>query len=289
MIMAVSLPSHLEKLLAPFCATQSGPGFGSFPAVTLEGTRVLAGHLAIPLRVAMMTCLEHGIWPVRFARNRGVFRAADQRKLLASHAAVIGCGGLGGHVATLLARAGIGVLTLCDPDAFDESNLNRQLLCTEQNLGQNKALVAQSAVSAMASHIHITACTAAACPDNLPEILSGATIVMDCLDSLEARRHLAAAATVAKIPMVYATVAGDEGFTMLGHPGGTGLQRLCAPEETEKKRTAEALLGVPTMTPAATASIQTSLAIHYLLEKQPENSLLLHLDLAVPRIEGLSF
>lgn len=283
------LPTHLEKLLAPFCIPQSGPGPGSFRAVTLEGTRALAGNLAVSLRHAMMLCLEHGVWPLRFARNRGVFSAADQRKLLASHAAVIGCGGLGGHAATLLARVGIGALTLCDPDVFDESNLNRQLLCTENNLGRNKALAAHDAVSALASHAHITVCPVAALPDNLPGILSGANIAMDCLDSLEARGHLAAAANAAKIPMVYATVAGDEGFTMLVHPGDSSVQRLCAPGDSDTKPAAETMLGVPTITPAATASIQTALAIQYLVGKKPEKPLLQHLDLAVPHIEGFAF
>lgn len=287
--MHAPLPPHLENLLAPLCIPQSGPGPGPFRAITLEGTRTLAEHLAVPLRDAMMTCLEHDIWPLRFARNRGVFSAADQRKLLASHVAVIGCGGLGGHAATLLARVGIGALTLCDPDAFDESNLNRQLLCTENTLGRNKARAAHDAVSAMASHARITVHPVAARPDNLPEILSGADIAMDCLDSLEARRHLAAAADAANIPMVYATVAGNEGFTMLVRPGDGSVRHLCAAGDADAKTNAETMLGVPTITPAATASIQTALAIHHLVGREPESSLLRHLDLAVPQIESLAF
>ncbi|SBW08463.1 ThiF family protein (fragment) [uncultured delta proteobacterium] len=288
MTMAAPLPSRLDTLLAPFCTTRNGPGSGSFRTVTLEGARALAEHCAVSLRDAMMTVLEHDIWPLRFARNRGVFSAADQRKLLASHAAVIGCGGLGGHVATLLARVGVGALTLCDPDMFDESNLNRQLVCTEQNLGRNKALAAREAVSAIASHTRITVHPVAARPDNLAEILTGADIAMDCLDSLETRRHLAAAASEAQIPMVYATVAGDEGFTMLVRPGDKSLRSLCGSEDSGEKTGAETTLGVPTITPAATAAIQAALAIQCLLGKEMEEPLLLHLDLTVPQIDGLA-
>lgn len=283
--MTATIPAHLEKLLAPFCVMQRGPGSGSFQAVTLEGTRALAERLSVSPREAMITCLEHGIWPLRFARNRGVFSAADQRRLLGSQAAVIGCGGLGGHVATLLARAGIGALTLCDPDTFDESNLNRQVVCNEHTLGGNKALAARDMVSVMASHTRIVVHPVAARPDNLPEILAGADIAMDCLDSLEARRHLAAAASAANIPMIYATVAGEEGFTMLVRPGDTSLRRLCAPEESNGKTTAETMLGVPTIPPAATAAIQTALAIQCLLGRTLNHSLL-HLDIALPQLEG---
>lgn len=287
--MAAPLPSRLDRLLAPFCTTQNGPGSGSFRTVTLEGIRALAEHCAVPLRDVMMTCLEHDIWPLRFARNRGVFSAADQRKLLASHAAVIGCGGLGGHVATLLARVGIGALTLCDPDVFDESNLNRQLFCNEQNVGQNKAMAARNAVSAMASHMHVAVYPVAARLGNVSEILTGADIAMDCLDSLETRRHLAAAASTAKIPLVYASVAGDEGFTMLVRPEDKSLQSLYGTESPDGKAAAETMMGVPTITPAATAAIQTALAIQCLLGKEPVNALLLHLDLAVPQIDGFAF
>lgn len=287
--MPARLPSHLEKPLAPFCTAQNGPGSGSFWAVSLEGTRVLADRLGVSLRDAMQTCLEHGIWPLRFARNRGVFSAADQRKLLASHAAVIGCGGLGGYAATLLARAGVGALTLCDPDAFDESNLNRQLFCHEHILGQNKAVAARDMVSAMASHTRSIVHAVAARADNLPEILAGADIAMDCLDSMEARRHLAAAANAAKIPLVYATVAGDEGFTMLVHPGDDSLQRLHALEDPDGQDAAETMMGVPPTTPAAIAVIQVTLAVRHLVGRGAENPSLLHLDLAVPHIESFTF
>lgn len=289
MTMTAPLPSRPDRLPAHFCTTRSAPGSGSFRTVTLEGARALADQCAVSPREAMMRCLEHDIWPLRFARNRGVFTAAEQRKLLASRAAVIGCGGLGGHVAALLARVGIGMLTLCDPDVFDESNLNRQLFCNEHNLGKNKAAAARDALSAVASHTHIAVHPVAARPDNLPEILTGADIVMDCLDSLETRRRLAAAAGAAKIPLAYASVAGDEGFTMLVCPGDKSMQSLCGPENSGGKSGAETVLGVPTITPAATAAIQTALAVQCLLGKAPEDALLLHLDLAVPQLDGFAF
>ncbi len=65
----------------------------------------------------------------------------EQQKLHKARVAVIGCGGLGGRTAELLLRLGIRTLTLVDPDSFTSSNLNRQIFCTKETLGQKKAAV----------------------------------------------------------------------------------------------------------------------------------------------------
>ena len=70
----------------------------------------------------------------RYERNR-IFSREQQEELSEKKAAVIGCGGLGGYAIEMLARAGVGHIKVCDGDVFDETNLNRQLLCTEAQLG----------------------------------------------------------------------------------------------------------------------------------------------------------
>ncbi len=291
--MAMSLPSGLDGLLAPFCFPQSGPGSGPFPGVNLQGIQVLASHLGITPIEAMLRCLEHDVWPLRFARNRGVFTAAEQRRLLESRAAVIGCGGLGGHVATLLAKAGVGAFSLCDFDVFDESNLNRQLLCTEASLGRNKAEVAKKALHSTASHTDIRIFPVKAEPGNLPEILRDADIVMDCLDSLEARKHVARAASEADIPFIYGAVAGDEGFAMAALPGEDSLRSLLESAPASGKngagKGAELHLGVPTLIPAAIAALQANLAIRLLVGKPLDAACLYHFDLSAMVLESLGF
>ncbi|MDR0238845.1 MAG: HesA/MoeB/ThiF family protein [Deltaproteobacteria bacterium] len=291
--MASSLPPDLAVLLEPFCATHSGPGPVPFQAVNLEGVHTLAKRRGISLAKAMALCLEHDIWPLRFTRNRGVFLAQEQRGLLESRAAIIGCGGLGGHVATLLARAGVGAFTLCDCDVFDESNLNRQILCRETALGRNKALVAREELAAIASHADVRVFPVVAGPDNLPEILHGASIVMDCLDSLATRCSVAAAADAAGIPFIHGAVAGDEGFAMLVRPGEKSLDllypdRVRFSEHASNGRGAESRLGVPTLTPAAIAVLQASLALQVLTGKKPGSARLWHFDIAGPMLEVLT-
>jgi len=291
--MASSLPSNLAALLAPFCSTLNGPGPGPFQAVSLEGVRALAQHLGIASARAMGLCLEHDVWPLRFARNRGVFLAQEQRGLLESRAAIIGCGGLGGHVITLLARAGVGALTLCDCDVFDESNLNRQVLCRETTLGRNKAVVAREELTAITSHADVRVFPVVAGPDNLPEILHGASIAVDCLDSLATRHAVAAAADTAEIPFIHGAVAGHEGFAMLIRPGEKSLALLYSDKERSFENTcngsgAESSLGVPTLTPAGIAALQASLALQVLTGQQPGSARLCHLDIAGPMLEMLT-
>ncbi len=74
-----------------------------------------------------------------YSRNLGVLDAAQQRRLRRSRVLIVGCGGVGGTVAVELARSGVGSFTLVDFDDFEPTNLNRQIACTRDTLGRNKA------------------------------------------------------------------------------------------------------------------------------------------------------
>lgn len=272
------------KIARPHIRPQTGPGKGGFPAITLEGVAEMASFWNCSPREAMITLLKAGVWPLRFARNRGVLSADDQVKLLSSRVAIVGCGGLGGHVATLLSRLGVGALTLCDHDVFDESNLNRQLLARESRLGQNKALVAEDEIRAVASHVETRTHPIFANPDTLPDILAGADIAVDCLDSLTTRRHLETAAHALGIPFIYGSVAGEEGFAMLTLPGGKGLRAVLGGAEGAADSGAERTLGVPALIPSATAALEAHLAFRALLGEASPEQTLYHLDLAAMRL-----
>ena len=76
-----------------------------------------------------------------FQRNRGILSAEQQERLRAAHVTMVGCGGVGGTVATILARSGVGRFTLIDPDDYEPSNATRQIGCFTAPLGRNKAEV----------------------------------------------------------------------------------------------------------------------------------------------------
>lgn len=80
---------------------------------------------------------------VRYQKNVGLhFSEKLQNNLLTKNIAVIGCGGIGGYLLEYLCRLGVCSITYWDGDIFSESNLNRQIYCTKNTIGQNKAKVA---------------------------------------------------------------------------------------------------------------------------------------------------
>lgn len=279
-----TLPPELAKELEAHCGYQPALS-GGCKTICQSGVKLVAGYHKVSAGKAMQICLEAGYWPLRFARNAGVFSAAEQRALLASHAFVAGCGGLGGHVATLLARAGVGAFTLCDGDIFSESNLNRQLLCREDNIGKNKAEVTAQELAAIASHVQVKTVTAMLDESNASQALAGADIVMDCLDSLPARKVLAEAAAKRGIAFVHGAIAGHEGFISLVRPDEETLRLLYGDEPPPRQDCAEYGLGVPTVTPAATAALQAALALQVLSGKTPAAKTLYHLDILAPLLD----
>lgn len=290
--MTVTVPEVTEEFLdslLPHLNEEPGPGPSPYLRISSEGVATTAASLKLTPRVVMQHLLEREIWPSRFCRNRGIFKAREQARLLGATAAVIGCGGLGGYNAALLARVGVGSLILCDCDCFDESNLNRQLFSRETNLGRNKAEVAAEEIASVASHVHTRVCPFAATAETLPAILAGADIVMDCLDSIAARLTLETIAKAMNIPLVYASIAGEEGFTMLTLTGTPGPAAIYGDRPATESGNAEKTLGAPTLIPAALAPLQVNLALRALLNRPTTTGSLYHLDISAPALDLLSF
>lgn len=288
------LPPGLDTLLAPHLAIQSCPGptpdSGPFLTISLAGLRLWADAEAFPLHRAMTAALSRDIWPLRFVKNRGWLTAAEQARLLESHALVAGCGGLGGHAALLLARAGVGEFTLCDHDVFSESNLNRQQSCREDRIGMNKAKAVAQDIAAAASHAAPHTRETPMTEDNVTALVRGANVALDCLDSIPARFILERAARRAGIPFIHAALAGQEGFTLIARPEQSPAMPRLYPggEQAIPGDSAEARLGVPAATAAATAALQASAACVALLGRDTAKQILLHLDLSVPELNHLS-
>ncbi|MDD5712342.1 MAG: ThiF family adenylyltransferase [Smithellaceae bacterium] len=74
-----------------------------------------------------------------FSRNYGIFSETQQERLRRAKVLIVGCGGIGGVVAIILARSGVGHFTLVEFDGYDATNMNRQIACFQETLGRNKA------------------------------------------------------------------------------------------------------------------------------------------------------
>lgn len=251
---------------------------------SLCAVRELAAQKKISLGAAERELLSQNIVPARYLRNIGTFGLEGQRRLLASSAAVVGCGGLGGWIVELLARAGVGHLTLVDGDDFGESNLNRQLLCTEDVLGENKARVAARRVQAVNSAVTVAVHPVMLDETNAAALLRGCDVVFDALDTIGARKILLKAAQALKIPVVHGGIAGYWGQLSVVVPGDDTLLTIW---ENARDGGAESATGNPPFTPSAIASLQVCEGLKLLLGEAPGAKGLVWVDLKNLSMETL--
>ncbi len=231
--------SEIEKR-AEKCAFPDGE---PFRGLSLSATTALSQKFGLSRGQIEVAALERDIIPQRYARNMKSFTPQDQLALLRARVCVVGQGGLGGGVTEILARQGIGALTLIDGDRFEESNLNRQFFSTESGLGELKAEAAGNRVASINAGVSVTRHAVFLEETNAAGLLAGADVVVDCLDSLKARFVLEAAARTAGIPFVSAAVAGAGGHVTTIFPEDRGLRLIYGERDQAPTAGAEASLG----------------------------------------------
>ena len=213
-------------------------------------------------------------YPHRYERNMSALSADECKALKSSRVVVVGCGGLGGLVIESLARIGVGHLRVIDGDVFEESNLNRQLLCTEEALGREKALVAAERMRAINSGVEAEPVVAYLAEHNAADLLRGFDCVVDCLDNLEARFWMAHACQNLGIPIVYGAIAGWFGQVCTVYPGDLSFVSIYGEPfgESQHKK-----LGNLPFTAYAISAVQSSEAVKVLLGRtgQIRNRLLM--------------
>lgn len=207
--------------------------------------------------------LENGEIPTRYLRNIGTIGIEGQLTLLKAKVAIIGAGGLGGHNIELLARQGIGYLRVIDGDEFAGHNLNRQLLATEGNLGENKALAAACRVAEINSDVYVDAIPQMLTTANAEQLLKGMDIVVDALDSISSRLLVSKTTGKLGIPLVHGAIAGFTGQVTTLLPGDIGLEKIYKVTAGADKGI-ETILGNPAATPALAAAIQAQEVIKFL-------------------------
>ncbi|AJE02734.1 HesA/MoeB/ThiF family protein [Geobacter pickeringii] len=207
--------------------------------------------------------LARGLMPARYQRNRQTITVEKQLRLFRSRAVIIGSGGLGGYLVEELARLGVGNLVVIDPDIFEEHNLNRQILSSPALLGRPKAAVAAARVAEINPAVTVTARQEAFSRDNGHELLAGAQIVMDGLDSIATRLELAESCRTLSIPLVHGAIGGWYGQVASQLPGDDLSPYLFGGWSEPKG--VETRLGNPSFTPATVASLQVAEACKILL------------------------
>ncbi len=156
-----------------------------------------------------------------------------QRRLLASRVAVVGCGATGSVIASLLARAGVGSLRLFDRDLVEETNLQRQILYTEADVGEPKAVAAQRYLNAVNGEIEIEGSVRDLHAENIASEIAGCDLVMDGTDNYETRYLINDAALAAGIPWIYTGAVVSYGTTLTILPKTTPCLSCVFPEPPE--------------------------------------------------------
>lgn len=125
-----------------------------------------------------------------------------QERLAASHALVIGAGGLGSPVALYLGSAGLGRITLVDADQVDVTNLQRQIAHAQDRLGQPKVESARTAIQALNPGAQVQAVVQHADAALLDALVPQAQVVLDCTDNFATRQAINAACVRHRVPLV---------------------------------------------------------------------------------------
>ncbi len=155
----------------------------------------------------------------RYDRNIKTLSLEENEKLKDFRVCVIGCGGLGGYIIEMLGRIGIGYITAVDSDTFSESNLNRQIISSDLNLGKNKAIEAKKRMKIVNDLIYVNPITAFINKDNVLDILKEHDIVIDAVDNIETRFLLQESCEKLRIPFIHGAIAGWYGQVTTIFPG----------------------------------------------------------------------
>ena len=216
-------------------------------------------------------------FPNRYDRNKMALAPKECAALAGKRIVVVGCGGLGGAVIEALARIGVGHVRVIDGDVFEESNLNRQLLCTEAALGREKALVAAERIAAINSEVQAEPIVSYLDEGNAAELLSDADCVVDCLDNLEARFWMAHACQNLGLPLVYGAIAGWFGQVCTVYPGDPSFVSIYGEPFESGGESQHKKLGNLPFTAYSIAAVQSAEAVKVVLDRpgQIRNRLLM--------------
>lgn len=180
------------------------------------------------------------------------FGEEGQNKLKCSHVVVAGMGGLGSLASIYLACAGVGRITIVDYDFVELSNLNRQILYWDEDMGEKKVFSAARKLAKLNPSIEVTPVCDKITEDNVKGIIKGANAVIDGMDNFETRFIINSACVSEGIPFIHGAIHGLTGEITTIIPGKTACLACIFPDVPQ----GDMVLPVFGVTPALIASLQ---------------------------------
>ena len=189
-----------------------------------------------------------------------------QAALLDAAVLVVGCGGLGAPVVQYLAAAGVGSLTLADDDVVERSNLQRQVIHADADVGVPKVESARAYVERLNPDVDVDARETRVARENATALLAGHDVVVDASDNFPTRYLLNDACRLAEIPLVHGAVYKFEGQATTLVPDGP-CYRCLFPEAPEPGTVPDcATTGVLGVLPGTVGCVQATEAVKLLLD-----------------------
>lgn len=219
----------------------------------------------------------------RYSRQiiTSVIGEEGQTKLRRSSVLLIGCGGLGSVMSSILVRAGIGKLRIVDRDFVEITNLQRQILFDEDDLNANipKAVIAERKLKRINRDVEIEGIVADFNPKNAESFSEGIDLILDGLDNMESRFLINDLSIKKGIPWIYGTCLSTYGLTFNIIPGKTPCLR-CIYNNPENRSVTCETVGIISPIVLTIASIQSAEAIKILIGKEKDLRMdLLFIDL----------
>jgi len=187
-----------------------------------------------------------------------------QERLRRAVVFVAGAGGLGSPAAQYLAAAGVGTLRLCDSGRVELSNLNRQLLHSDRDLGRPKVRSGARALRRVNPHVRVVPLQAVLEGSTAEELVGDAGLILDCLDNFPTRQVLNALAVRRGLPMIHAGGSGWCGQLTFLHPPATACLACILPQAP-----AEELFPILGATAGLLGCLQALEALKYLTAGGP--------------------
>lgn len=180
-----------------------------------------------------------------------------QKKLRKAKILIVGIGGLGSPISLYLASAGIGKIGLIDDDTVNITNLQRQIIYTEKEIGKSKVLCATERLSALNSEVTYQVYPIRLTEENARKIISEYDIVVDGCDNFQTRYVINDVCEEQGKPYVYGAICGFEGQVSVFHYGEKKFNyRDLYPDEEEMKQLPPPPKGVMGITPAVVGSVE---------------------------------
>jgi len=203
-----------------------------------------------------------------------------QLKLKNAKVCVVGVGGLGNPITTRLVAMGVGKIRIVDRDVIELSNLHRQTMFDDSDVGEIKVEVAAKKLQKLNPDVQIEALPISVNDYNVIEVVAGCDVVIDALDSVNARYALNKACVAKKIPFVTGAAVGVSGqvFTVL--PKQSACYHCMFPALDEDSMPTCSIEGVHPSILSIVGGLEVSEAVKIILEKKPSLSeKILHIDL----------